>query len=519
MVRVIEATTVIIVLLALAGCRIEVRSPIGGQVRHIQSDSVCPEYTDCYLDLEGSEEGVDVGFEAIPSAGYRFTGWAEGPRFLCGGSMEPCLLENLPRSITSNGEVVYLAPTFEMENLSTSAAWHRLSVGSDLFASRDCSFFCELEAGYIENVIEEDDLLLFVQTLSVEVLVYQWANSVSPPLNATARSGELFAPVWEPPRDDAGNPRMDGYMAVHDRGTGEIFYPTNDLCGQPWTSTQTAFIGDGNNSRLNRTGLQVFSLAGNTLYPYGDYTWDRLRKKAEIPYYVNQAVLLELRGRFGPLDPQRQVDAIQLFNNLERRDYASECLPITDPGDGDGESSLPENPSVGFEQCGFIDKQRIDMLLEASGYSPRSRWTEGEGCWFFYQPEPDDFGFPRDPEWGWRYTGDVLRTYGTRDGEPYLSVETGPDYSKRWSFNDAGEYFLSSERFDAEPDGEYVIRYFDRSPFESREQCLVRQCYSELFEGDSPQRVCENRPASLVGSEEDFPLPTWPSHRECADGP
>ena len=56
-------------------------------------------------------------FTAVPAAGYRFTSWKTQNGYLCGGSKTPCVLENIPASLTALNADTFLEPIFEKIDL------------------------------------------------------------------------------------------------------------------------------------------------------------------------------------------------------------------------------------------------------------------------------------------------------------------------------------------------------------------------------------------------------------------
>ncbi len=52
----------------------------------------------CSIEIKPGKRFSD-SFAAIAEPGYRFAGWQSGPRHLCGDSLEPCRLENIPGNL------------------------------------------------------------------------------------------------------------------------------------------------------------------------------------------------------------------------------------------------------------------------------------------------------------------------------------------------------------------------------------------------------------------------------------
>lgn len=108
-------------LLALSGCKLEIRVPQGGKVVSTDGAYICEERQTCTIDVV--DFFFDQTFVAEPADGYAFTSWkAEGnDRYLCGGESTPCWLSTegfegrpLIEAILESDEVFVLEPRFSI---------------------------------------------------------------------------------------------------------------------------------------------------------------------------------------------------------------------------------------------------------------------------------------------------------------------------------------------------------------------------------------------------------------------
>lgn len=108
---------VLFTALLLAGCRLEIIVPEGGQVTSASGNYNCDEASTCQADIvDGNFEET---FTALPNAGYRFVGWSKTQSNVCEGVDGSCKLSlrALPISfrnrILSSSSVGRLVPIFE----------------------------------------------------------------------------------------------------------------------------------------------------------------------------------------------------------------------------------------------------------------------------------------------------------------------------------------------------------------------------------------------------------------------
>ena len=75
-------------LAVLAGCKIEIETPVEGSVTTTSSSIECAAGQTCTIDI--ADTYFDETFEAVPATGWQFAGWKTGATALCGDSLEPC---------------------------------------------------------------------------------------------------------------------------------------------------------------------------------------------------------------------------------------------------------------------------------------------------------------------------------------------------------------------------------------------------------------------------------------------
>jgi len=106
----------VVTLLLLTGCKITQVVPDGGTIVSRTGERDCAANQTCEIDVVNGAEFSDT-FTAVADHGYRFAGWKQADGHLCGGSAEPCVLENVPVELTSLDLEFYLEPIFEPDLL------------------------------------------------------------------------------------------------------------------------------------------------------------------------------------------------------------------------------------------------------------------------------------------------------------------------------------------------------------------------------------------------------------------
>ena len=109
------------VLLALTGCKIEIRVPHGGTVVSSDGAYICETGQTCVIDVV--DLFFDETFIAQPAPGFTFSRWEDKDRhYLCGGETEPCRLATadfegnpLFQPILESDETFVLKPRFALK--------------------------------------------------------------------------------------------------------------------------------------------------------------------------------------------------------------------------------------------------------------------------------------------------------------------------------------------------------------------------------------------------------------------
>lgn len=105
-----RAVVLLAVVFLLGGCKIIVQPEEGGVVRMENSRDICASGS-CTIDIWWGGAYSET-FVAEPLPGYEFTGWKKGPGLLCGGTTEPCVLNNVPGELTALNINFRLVPQF-----------------------------------------------------------------------------------------------------------------------------------------------------------------------------------------------------------------------------------------------------------------------------------------------------------------------------------------------------------------------------------------------------------------------
>lgn len=109
----------VLALVVLSACHVQIKVPQGGKVIAQASDYACEAGETCFLSVTNTR--FNQTFEAVPDAGYTFTGWQVMERGFCGGSTEPCQLStrgfnDIPLAmamLAADDEFFFLDPVFE----------------------------------------------------------------------------------------------------------------------------------------------------------------------------------------------------------------------------------------------------------------------------------------------------------------------------------------------------------------------------------------------------------------------
>lgn len=107
-----------LVLLALAGCKVRIEVPEGGEVVSASGEYFCGEGDTCVLDVRDTD--FDQRFVAVADDSHVFRGWRRGDGYFCGGKSGDCVLattgfpgnDDLMQVLKSD-RVFHLVPVFE----------------------------------------------------------------------------------------------------------------------------------------------------------------------------------------------------------------------------------------------------------------------------------------------------------------------------------------------------------------------------------------------------------------------
>lgn len=101
-------------LITASGCKVIQIVPEGGAILSRTGANNCASGQTCEIDVPNGQVFSET-FTAEPDEGYRFAGWKRADRYLCGGSAEPCALENVPGELTDQDIDLFLEPVFEYD--------------------------------------------------------------------------------------------------------------------------------------------------------------------------------------------------------------------------------------------------------------------------------------------------------------------------------------------------------------------------------------------------------------------
>ena len=86
------------VLGLVAGCKIAIMVPSGGDVVSSNAAHNCAEGNICEFDINSGQLPFSETLTAIPKAGYVFEKWSDGKDFQCGKSTNPTCTINIADS-------------------------------------------------------------------------------------------------------------------------------------------------------------------------------------------------------------------------------------------------------------------------------------------------------------------------------------------------------------------------------------------------------------------------------------
>lgn len=164
----------VVLMLLVQGCRIIQVVPEGGDVVSSSGLRDCPARQTCVVNVDGVP--FSDTFTAVAAPGYRFIGWRQ--ETLCGGKLTPCVLQDIPVSLTSLEEDTRLHPEFERDVAqisinSTSASGFSpynfspvperpqvLNSNYSVFAVNDLGMHCVDLDGRVANILPPFQVLL-----------------------------------------------------------------------------------------------------------------------------------------------------------------------------------------------------------------------------------------------------------------------------------------------------------------------------------------------------------------------
>jgi len=158
--------------LALAGCKVHIVVPAGGEVLSQSGEYRCQAGQTCRIEV--LDLLFDETFEAVPNEGYAFERWLNRERGFCGGKSDPCRLvtsgfagNDILLSILASDDVFFLQPIFrltdpdvaqrigfeviEIQSPTSLRAWISPEITGDEFKA------LELPNGWIKNQPREGD--------------------------------------------------------------------------------------------------------------------------------------------------------------------------------------------------------------------------------------------------------------------------------------------------------------------------------------------------------------------------
>jgi hypothetical protein len=132
-----------LVLLSLAGCRIQISAPDGGVVTNQAGNLACGGADVCSVEVD--DYGFHETYIANPDQGQLFAGWETGDRRLCGGRLNACTLDasltaGIPAlaALVESDEEFYLSPKFLPEDqIRRYLAGDRIRFEGELSSSAD----------------------------------------------------------------------------------------------------------------------------------------------------------------------------------------------------------------------------------------------------------------------------------------------------------------------------------------------------------------------------------------------
>lgn len=170
--RTARALFLCLLLLAMAGCKLHIVVPAGGEVLSQSGEYRCQAGQTCPIEV--LDLFFDETFEAVPAEGYDFERWLNRERGFCGGNSDSCRLvtsgfagNDILLSFLASDIVFFLQPIFrltdpnvaqrigfeviELQSPTSLRAWISPQMTADEFDA------LELPNGWIKNQPREGD--------------------------------------------------------------------------------------------------------------------------------------------------------------------------------------------------------------------------------------------------------------------------------------------------------------------------------------------------------------------------
>lgn len=126
-------TLALLAMIALTGCKLEVRVPPGGSVMTADGSFNCNGGQTCVIDV------VDIFFDqtfvAMAAQGYRFDGWKAREGNLCGGQQGYCTLSTA--EFEGHPELMAILESSESFRLEPHFVWNPMPANPELVISPD----------------------------------------------------------------------------------------------------------------------------------------------------------------------------------------------------------------------------------------------------------------------------------------------------------------------------------------------------------------------------------------------
>ncbi len=224
--------TVLLIVVAVTGCRIRIDNPSTGSVITNSGAHRCAAGQTC--DIHVVDIFFDETFMAVPQRGYYFVGWKKRDKGLCGGQFKPCHIftsafegNDVLMSFLESDDVFYLQPVFSSAPPVTDV----VKIGKHAWAQAD--FFLNLSWAEISEICSTPKRLCDGQLNGFDVTGWTWASidNVFSLLVSFGHPPPTYPPTWQYGESDS-----QWAPAFYDAG----FRHTFDSAGRAfvaWTSS------------------------------------------------------------------------------------------------------------------------------------------------------------------------------------------------------------------------------------------------------------------------------------------